>query len=261
MPIRVLMPALSPTMEKAKLAKWFKRQGDKVKSGDIIAEIETDKCTMEYEAVDEGTLGLILVREGTADVPVNTPIAVILSEGEDERALYGFIVEAAAPREPKQQGKAAQKIFLSYRRSDSAGSTGRVHDSLEREFGGELLFMDVDSIRLGANFVRVLREEVGKCDVLLAFIGRGWLDAKDEDGHRRLDDPNDFVRVEIATALQRDIPVVPILLDDAKIPKARQLPDDLQELAVRNGMEVRHSAFKKDMEKLIEGLKQLLAKR
>jgi len=85
---------------------------------------------------------------------------------------------------PKQQAKAAQKIFLSYRRSDSAGSTGRVHDSLEREFGGELLFMDVDSIRLGANFVRVLQEEVGKCDVLLAFIGRGWLDAKDDDGHK-----------------------------------------------------------------------------
>ena len=87
MPTEVLMPALSPTMEKGNLAKWLKREGDKVKSGDVIAEIETDKATMEVEAADEGTLGRILVPEGTADVAVNTPIAVILSEGEDKAAI------------------------------------------------------------------------------------------------------------------------------------------------------------------------------
>ena len=86
MPIQVLMPALSPTMEKGNLAKWLKKEGDKVKSGDVIAEIETDKATMEVEAVDEGTLGKILVPEGTDDVAVNTPIAVILGEGEDASA-------------------------------------------------------------------------------------------------------------------------------------------------------------------------------
>ena len=82
MPTNVLMPALSPTMEKGKLAKWLKKEGDKVKSGDILAEIETDKATMEVEAVDEGTLGKILIADGTDDVAVNTPIAVILGEGE-----------------------------------------------------------------------------------------------------------------------------------------------------------------------------------
>jgi len=87
MPTQVLMPALSPTMEKGNLAKWLKKEGDTVKSGDVIAEIETDKATMEVEAVDEGTLGKILVPEGTADVAVNTPIAMILSEGEDANAL------------------------------------------------------------------------------------------------------------------------------------------------------------------------------
>jgi pyruvate dehydrogenase E1 component beta subunit len=87
MPIQVLMPALSPTMEKGNLAKWIKHEGDKVKAGDVIAEIETDKATMEVEAIDEGTLGRILVPEGTADVAVNTPIAMILAEGEDARAL------------------------------------------------------------------------------------------------------------------------------------------------------------------------------
>jgi pyruvate dehydrogenase E1 component beta subunit len=98
MPIKVLMPALSPTMEKGNLAKWLKKEGDKVKSGDVIAEIETDKATMEVEAADEGTLGKILVPEGTADVAVNTPIAVILGEGEDKGAIKA--AEPAAPAAP-----------------------------------------------------------------------------------------------------------------------------------------------------------------
>ena len=100
MPIEVLMPALSPTMEKGNLAKWLKKEGDNVKSGDIIAEIETDKATMEVEAADEGTLGKILVPEGTADVAVNTPIAVILSDGEDKlrRSRRGKPAHAAEGR-------------------------------------------------------------------------------------------------------------------------------------------------------------------
>src|SRR5438034_6110800 len=87
MPTEILMPALSPTMERGNLAKWLKKEGDAVKSGDVIAEIETDKATMEVEAVDEGTLGKILVPEGTNDVAVNTPIAMILADGEDASAL------------------------------------------------------------------------------------------------------------------------------------------------------------------------------
>ncbi|HXN43245.1 MAG TPA: pyruvate dehydrogenase complex E1 component subunit beta [Xanthobacteraceae bacterium] len=100
MPIQVLMPALSPTMEKGNLAKWIKSEGDKIKAGDVIAEIETDKATMEVEAVDDGTLGKILVPEGTADVAVNTPIAMILAEGEDAGALKGAV--------PAQAQKAAE---------------------------------------------------------------------------------------------------------------------------------------------------------
>ena len=109
MPTEVLMPALSPTMEKGNLAKWLKKEGDSVKSGDVIAEIETDKATMEVEAVDEGTLGKILVPEGTNDVPVNTPIAMILGEGEDKSALKDGkpSVAAAAAAEPARQQKPA----------------------------------------------------------------------------------------------------------------------------------------------------------
>jgi pyruvate dehydrogenase E1 component beta subunit len=102
MPIQVLMPALSPTMEKGNLAKWLKKEGETIKSGDVIAEIETDKATMEVEATDEGTLGKILIPEGTADVAVNTPIATILSDGESAADL-GKVAAA-----PAQQEKAAE---------------------------------------------------------------------------------------------------------------------------------------------------------
>src|SRR5438445_3573145 len=98
MPTEVLMPALSPTMENGNLAKWLKKEGDPVKSGDVIAEIETDKATMEVEAVDEGTLGKILVPEGTNDVAVNTPIAMILADGEDASALKAGTKPASAQK-------------------------------------------------------------------------------------------------------------------------------------------------------------------
>jgi pyruvate dehydrogenase E1 component beta subunit len=107
MPVEVLMPALSPTMEKGNLAKWIKNEGDKVKAGDVIAEIETDKATMEVEAVDEGTLGKILVPEGTADVAVNTPIAVILGDGESasdiKSGARASSFETAASQPPQDE--------------------------------------------------------------------------------------------------------------------------------------------------------------
>src|SRR5688500_9641063 len=106
MPVQVLMPALSPTMEKGNLAKWIKKEGDAVKAGDVIAEIETDKATMEVEAVDEGTLGKILVPEGTADVAVNTPIAVLLGEGEDASAIkVGAAASSRKAQRPDEQQK------------------------------------------------------------------------------------------------------------------------------------------------------------
>ena len=105
MPINILMPALSPTMEKGNLVKWMKKEGEKVKAGDVIAEIETDKATMEVEAVDEGTLGKILVPEGAQDIAVNAPIAVLLSEGEDKSALSAPPA-TPAPAKPAPQAAA-----------------------------------------------------------------------------------------------------------------------------------------------------------
>src|SRR5215472_19241939 len=109
MPINILMPALSPTMEKGNLAKWLKKEGDAVKAGDILAEIETDKATMEYEAIDEGVLAKIVVPEGTADVPVNQLIAVLAAEGEDVKAAAAGAGKGAAPpaAPPAQAAKPA----------------------------------------------------------------------------------------------------------------------------------------------------------
>src|ERR1700732_392987 len=107
MPINILMPALSPTMEKGNLAKWLKKEGDKVKSGDVIAEIETDKATMEVEAVDEGTLAKIVVPEGTQDVPVNDVIAVLAGDGEDVKAAGA--ASAAPKAAPTAEAPAAAK--------------------------------------------------------------------------------------------------------------------------------------------------------
>src|SRR5438034_8939745 len=115
MPTQVLMPALSPTMEKGNLAKWLKQEGDAVKSGDVIAEIETDKATMEVEAVDEGTLGKILVPEVTNDVAVNTPMAMIFAEGEVSSAFKsggGPALKKPADPNPARQQKGAESDRL-----------------------------------------------------------------------------------------------------------------------------------------------------
>jgi pyruvate dehydrogenase E2 component (dihydrolipoamide acetyltransferase) len=127
MPATVLMPALSPTMEKGKLAKWLKKEGDKVKSGDVLAEIETDKATMEVEAVDEGTLGKIMVAEGTDDVLVNTPIAVILGEGEKagDVATPAPALRATSPSKGEENKSAApDRILSSPQRGEVAQSAG-----------------------------------------------------------------------------------------------------------------------------------------
>src|ERR671935_1232733 len=110
MPINILMPALSPTMEKGNLAKWLKREGDKVKAGDVIAEIETDKATMEYESIDEGTLAKIVVPEGTQDVPVNQLIAVLAQDGEDVKAAAAAAKPAAAPKAAAPAAPVSQPV-------------------------------------------------------------------------------------------------------------------------------------------------------
>jgi hypothetical protein len=149
------------------------------------------------------------------------------------------------------------RIFLTYRRDDSAGQTGRIADRLKREFGDDSLFMDVDGIPLGVDFHKRLNDEVARCDVLIAAIGNRWIDLTDENGERRIDNAADFVRIEISAALRRDIPLIPILFDGTKIPKAQLLPDDVKGLAFRNGLDVRHATFHSDLDRLVRELRQI----
>ena len=116
-------------------------------------------------------------------------------------------------------------IFLAYRREDSPGWAGRVYDRIANSLGPRSVFFDVNSIEPGLDFVEVLAEQVSLCDALVAIIGRNWVWAADKDNRRRLDDPNDFVRLEIEAALARHVPVIPVLVDGATMPGTDELPD------------------------------------
>lgn len=150
------------------------------------------------------------------------------------------------------------KIFINYRREDSRADARSIYQRLERSFGAPQLFMDVDSIEKGRDFTKVLDAHLADSDVMLTIIGRHWLGACDENGQRRLDDPGDFVRLEVANALKRDIAVIPVLVDGARMPKAAQLPDDMKLLANRQASMVTHENFARDIEGLERDLKVLL---
>jgi TonB family protein len=149
-------------------------------------------------------------------------------------------------------------IFVSYRRSDSQGEAGRLFDDLVQHFDEQTVFMDVSAIEAGRDFRKAIEEGVTKCGVLLVVIGPDWLNAKDEHGARRLDDAGDFVRIETASALRRDIPVIPVLVRAARMPSAEQLPDDLKDLAYRNCIELTHARWKSDVRLLTESLRRLV---
>jgi hypothetical protein len=146
-------------------------------------------------------------------------------------------------------------IFLSYRRDDAEGEAGRLFDDLTSEFGTDKVFMDVAGIEPGRDFRKVIDQNVSSCGVLLAMMGKGWIDAKDDDGRRRLDDPLDFVRLETASALRRDIPVIPVLVHGGRMPRSEQLPEDLKDLAYRNAVELTHARWDSDVQVLVKALR------
>jgi len=152
----------------------------------------------------------------------------------------------------------AGRVFISYRRDDARGSTGRIYDRLVGRFGKNQVFMDVDTIALGVDFAEAIRQAVSTCQVLVAVIGPRWLTATDEDGRRRLDDPDDFVRLEIVAALERGIRVIPILVEGAVMPREQELPEDLVGLSRRNAHRMRHESFDSDTDRLLVGIEAIL---
>ena len=150
------------------------------------------------------------------------------------------------------------RIFISYRREDSATSARRLYDHLSCHFDSNQIFIDVDNLALGIDLIKAIEENVGTCDVLIAVIGGRWLISSDQAGQRRIDNPEDFVRIEIATALKRDIRVIPVLVDGASMPRDRDLPDDLKALVRRNALQLSHERFRTDSERLASAVEQAL---
>jgi TIR domain len=154
---------------------------------------------------------------------------------------------------------ASGRIFISYRREETAYPAGWLYDRLADRFGGRQVFKDVDSIQLGDDFVEVITRAVGSCDVLVALIGDQWLTITDAHGRRRLDDPDDFVRLEIEAALTRKVRVIPILVDGARMPRADELPDSLVKLVRRQALELSPARFEFDTSRLLKVLDLTLA--
>jgi TIR domain len=145
------------------------------------------------------------------------------------------------------------KVFISYRRRETAGHAGRLYDRLAEHYGDERVFMDV-RMEPGVDFVEQIDDAVTHCDALLSLIGAQWLDVRDAQGRRRLDDPHDFARLEVESALARDVKVIPVLLQDAKMPDAEDLPETLQPLARRHAIELSDERWDYDVGRLIEVL-------
>lgn len=150
-------------------------------------------------------------------------------------------------------------IFISYRRDDSAGYAGRLYDRLAAHFGSDRVFMDVEGIEPGVDFVSAIEDAVASCRVLIVMIGDEWTHAIDAAGRRRLDDPGDFIRIETATALQRGIRVVPVLVGGAVMPLADELPPDLKPLTRRQAIEINHKQWEASSGELIRTLERILA--
>ncbi len=160
--------------------------------------------------------------------------------------------------EARFRGSTLRSIFVNYRRNDSEGEAGRLFDDLVSHFSAESVFMDVAAIEPGRDFRKAIDQSIANCDVLLALIGPDWLEAKNAAGGRRLDDPDDFVRIELASALRRDVAVIPVLVRGAKMPHVEHLPEDLKELAYRNAVELTHPRWKSDAQVLIRALRALV---
>jgi hypothetical protein len=150
------------------------------------------------------------------------------------------------------------QIFISYRRDDASYPTGRLYDHLHSRFPQNEIFIDVDSIKPGIDFVTTIEERVGSCDVLIAVIGKRWLSSADEEGSRRLDNPEDFVRLEIGTALRRGIRVIPVLVEGALMPRSGDLPEDLKSLVRLQALAVSHDRFRADSERLLDAVDEVL---
>jgi hypothetical protein len=177
------------------------------------------------------------------------------------RDLAAMALDArAAGDTPERRARAPWRgrirIFIDYRRQDSAGYAGRLFDHLRSHFGDGSVSMDVDAITPGADFLDSIQQAVSSADALVEIIGPNWLAGSDAEGGRRVDDPNDWVRISLGMALASEVPVIPVLVGGARMPSAEELPPELAPLARRNALELTDSRWDYDVERLTEALEQ-----
>lgn len=176
---------------------------------------------------------------------------------------WGFSREGSAsvasPEMPFPRATSKPRVFISYRRADSEGHVLAIRDRLTSAFGSTQVFKDTDNISPGRDFTNTLGEEIARSDVMLAVIGKQWLTETNRSGVRRIDDPADAVRIELETALQRGIPVIPVLVGGAAAPKASELPPALSRLRFYNFVSVDNRSFDRDVDDLIQRLQRSFA--
>ncbi len=149
-------------------------------------------------------------------------------------------------------------VFISYRREGSAASARLIRNGLARSLGSENIFFDVDSTPLGTDFTETLNQRLAVCHALIAVIGKDWTSTTDQENRRRIDNPSDYVRVEIETALMRSIPVIPTLVQGAPMPRPEDLPETLKKLTDMQGLELSDSNFNSDIKRLINGVRAIM---
>jgi hypothetical protein len=171
-----------------------------------------------------------------------------------EQRIRRMLDEQVVAEHPRRR----TQLFLCYRRDDSQDATGRLYDRLVDRFGSEHVFMDIDNVPLGVNFITHITEQLRVCAAVLVVIGRSWANIVDDRGVRRLDDPADHVRVEIASALKQSLPVIPILVQDSTMPRVSDLPADIQELALHNALRLTTDYWRTGVSRLIRDLERLL---
>jgi len=271
-PRKVLVPEVGLSIDVVRIATWLKRDGEVVKQDEALVEIETTKIDLVVESPDAGVLK-ILVTEGE-DVQVGQAIATVMPQGK----LRPARTKAAGLRSGSQVGLPSQPpappatppvvqisrseqtslVFLCYRREDTQDLADRLHERLVSVYGRARVFMDVDSVPLGVNFLAHIENQMRQCAVMLVLIGRNWLRVTDEEGRPRLADDDDHVRLEIATALKKGIPVVPLLVQDAAMPRSKDLPEDIRPLGLRNGMTLPRAYWGQSVDRLMHALADLM---
>ena len=203
--------------------------------------------------------GIFRRRSSETDGATGATLPIPTLSNEDPRSRM------ATPDKPV--GEAAQsttidkrlgRLFISYRREDTADAAGRLCDRLTDVFGTTGVFMDIDSVPLGIDFIEHVTDEISKCRAVIVMIGRHWLTVEDKRGRRRLELESDLVRAEVAAALQQKVPVIPVLVQDAEMPSAEELPENIRTLARRNGIDLSGAAWRAGVERLIKELDRVM---